>query len=55
MEAGGGAQSGYIQQVSSMADQKTEKLIGQQLQRSSGDLLYNETLKVVQEILSLRY
>jgi len=55
MEAGGGAQSGYIQQVSSMADQKTEKLIGQQLQRSSGDLLYNETLKVVQEILSLKY
>ncbi len=55
MEAGGGAQSAYIQQVSPLSDQKTETLIGMQLQRSSGDLLYIETMKLAKEILTLRY
>jgi len=54
MEAGGGAQSAYIQQVTSMADQKTETLIGQQLQRSGVDLLYIESMAVTKAILSLK-
>jgi len=54
MEAGGGAQSSYFQQVTSLADQKTENLIGQQLQRSSGDLLYLESIEVTKAILALQ-
>ena len=54
MEAGGGAQSCYVQQVTSMADQKTETLIGKQLQRSGIDLLYIESMKITKTILELK-
>ncbi len=53
MEAGGGAQACRIQQVSSLADQKTETLLGRQLQRWGEDLLYQESMKVVTDILAL--
>ncbi len=53
MEAGGGAQSCYIQQVTPMFDQKTEDLLGRQLQRWSQDLLYEETMAVTRQILEL--
>lgn len=54
MEAGGGAQSCYLQQVTSLADQTTETLIGKQLKRSAGDLLYLESMSVMTAILSLK-
>jgi glucose-6-phosphate dehydrogenase assembly protein OpcA len=54
MEAGGGAQSCYVQNVTSLADQKTEDLIGQQLQRAGADLLYIETMEITKTILSLK-
>ncbi|MEG3439176.1 glucose-6-phosphate dehydrogenase assembly protein OpcA [Pannus brasiliensis CCIBt3594] len=53
MEAGGGAQSCRIQQVSSLADQKTETLLGKQLQRWGQDVLYEESMKVTSAILKL--
>ncbi len=54
MEAGGGAQSCYVQQVTPLSDQTTETLIGNQLQRSAGDLLYLESMAVMTAILSLK-
>lgn len=53
MEAGGGAQACRIQQVTSIADQKTEYLLGRQLQRGGQDRLYEDSLKVTYEILKL--
>lgn len=53
MEAGGGAQSCRIQQVTSLADQKTEQLLSHQLQRWGQDVLYLESLKIAYEILQL--
>ncbi|MDV2998838.1 MAG: hypothetical protein N5P05_000444 [Chroococcopsis gigantea SAG 12.99] len=53
MEAGGGAQACRIQQVSPLADQKTETLLGRQLQRPGQDILYQESMKIVGEILRL--
>lgn len=53
MEAGGGAQSCRIQQVTSLVDQKAETLLGQQLQRWSRDLLYTESMGITGEILEL--
>lgn len=53
MEAGGGAQSCRIQQVTPLFDQKTEILLGQQLQRWGSDLLYEESMHLTQKILSL--
>jgi glucose-6-phosphate dehydrogenase assembly protein OpcA len=54
MEAGGGAQTCRVQQVTSLADQDTEKLLSQELQRWGKDVLYKESMKLTQEILELR-
>ncbi|NES80643.1 MAG: glucose-6-phosphate dehydrogenase assembly protein OpcA [Moorea sp. SIO2B7] len=53
MEAGGGAQSCRIQQVTSVSDQKTEQLLGQQLQRWGREMLYEESMGVTHQILKL--
>ncbi|TVQ65378.1 MAG: glucose-6-phosphate dehydrogenase assembly protein OpcA, partial [Spirulina sp. DLM2.Bin59] len=53
MEAGGGAQSLRINQVSSLTDQKTEQLLGQQLQRWGQEVLYSESMAIAHEILAL--
>ena len=53
MEAGGGAQSCYIQQVAPLFDQNTEDLIGQQLQRWGREVLYEESMAVTAKILEL--
>lgn len=53
MEAGGGAQSCYIEQVTSLSDQKTEELLGQQLQRWGREMLYEESMVVAAQILKL--
>lgn len=53
MEAGGGAQSCRIQQVTSLADQKTEELLGQQLQRWGTDALYQESMDITYQVLKL--
>jgi glucose-6-phosphate dehydrogenase assembly protein OpcA len=53
MEAGGGAQSCRIQQVTSLADQNTEELLGQQLQRWGKDTLYHESMKMSYQLLKL--
>lgn len=53
MEAGGGAQACRIQQVTSLADQDTEHLLSKQLQRWGKDTLYQESMKVTEQILQL--
>jgi len=53
MEAGGGAQSCYIEQVTPVSDQKTEELLGQQLQRWGREMLYEESMAIAAEILKL--
>jgi glucose-6-phosphate dehydrogenase assembly protein OpcA len=53
MEAGGGAQSCRIQQVTSLADQDTENLLSKQLQHWGKDTLYRESMQIVQQILQL--
>ena len=53
MEAGGGAQSCYIEQVTSVSDQKTEELLGQQLQRWGREMLYEESMAIAAAILKL--
>ena len=54
METGGGAQSCYIQQVAPLFDQKTEDLLGQQLQRWGREVLYEESMAVTAKILELK-
>lgn len=54
MEAGGGAQSCRIEQVSPLSDQKAELLLSQQLQSWGRDLLYEESLAVTTQILKLQ-
>ena len=51
METGGGAQSCRIQQVTALEDQKTERLLEQQLQRWGRDELYGESLGMAYQIL----
>jgi glucose-6-phosphate dehydrogenase assembly protein OpcA len=51
MEAGGGAQSCEIRQVTHLADQQAESLLSQQLQRWDHDMLYEESLAVTAQIL----
>jgi glucose-6-phosphate dehydrogenase assembly protein OpcA len=51
MEAGGGAQSCRIQQVTPMFDQKTEQLLSKQLRRWGRDMLYEDSMRVTIEIL----
>ncbi|BAQ63517.1 glucose-6-phosphate dehydrogenase assembly protein OpcA [Geminocystis sp. NIES-3709] len=53
MEAGGGAQSCRIQQVTSLADQSTETILSQQLQRWGKDVLYQESMVITTQILEL--
>ena len=53
MEAGGGAQSCYIEQVTPIDDQNTEDLLSQQLQRWGREMLYEESMVVAAEILKL--
>ncbi|WP_041933883.1 glucose-6-phosphate dehydrogenase assembly protein OpcA [Gloeothece verrucosa] len=53
MEASGGAQSCRIEQVTSLADQNTEQLLGQQLRRWGQDHLYQETMELTYKILKL--
>ncbi|MES1022030.1 glucose-6-phosphate dehydrogenase assembly protein OpcA [Gloeocapsa sp. BRSZ] len=53
MEVGGGAQACRFQQVSSLADQKAEILLSQQLQRVGHEALYEESLAVTAQILQL--
>jgi glucose-6-phosphate dehydrogenase assembly protein OpcA len=53
MEAGGGAQSYEIMQVSPLTDQKAEFLISQQLKRWGGDMLFEESLAITAQILKL--
>ena len=54
MEAGGAAQSARIRQVSSLADQRAEVLLGQQLQRWGRDVLYEESMELTAQILKLK-
>ncbi|GAB4526002.1 MAG: glucose-6-phosphate dehydrogenase assembly protein OpcA [Pleurocapsa sp.] len=53
MEAGGGAQACYIEQVTPMSDQKTEDLLAQQLQRWGREMLYEESMAITAQILQL--
>ncbi len=53
MEASGGAQACRIEQVTSLADQKTDHLIQKQLQRWGTDALYEESIGVTMAILKL--
>ena len=53
MESGGGAQSCRFEQVTPLSDQKAEVLLGQQLQRSGLEALYQESLAVTSQILKL--
>jgi len=54
MEAGGGAQSCRIQQVTPLFDQKTEQLLTKQLQRSGGEILYEESMALTYQMLTLQ-
>ena len=54
MEAGGGAQSCRIQQVTPMFDQKSEQLLTKQLQRWGREVLYEESMALTYEMLKLR-
>jgi glucose-6-phosphate dehydrogenase assembly protein OpcA len=53
MEAGGGAQACYIEQVTPLLDQKSEDLLGQQLQRWGREMLYEESMAISAQILQL--
>ncbi|MEO0947404.1 MAG: OpcA/G6PD domain-containing protein, partial [Cyanobacteria bacterium J06641_5] len=54
MEAAGGAQACHIEQVTPIAERKTEQLLTQQLQRLGSDALYEESLAAVANMLKLR-
>jgi glucose-6-phosphate dehydrogenase assembly protein OpcA len=53
MEAGGGAQACYIEQVTPLLDQKSEDLLSQQLQRWGREMLYEESMVIAAQILRL--
>jgi glucose-6-phosphate dehydrogenase assembly protein OpcA len=53
MEAGGGAQSCQVEQVTALSDQKADFMLGQQLQRWGEDILYEESLALTTSILNL--
>lgn len=53
MEAGGGAQSCQINQVTPLNDQKAETLLSEQLQRVGQDVLYEESMAVTAKIIKL--
>ena len=54
MEAGGGAQSCRVEEVSAISDQRADLILGQQLQRWGEDILYQESLATADQILRLR-
>ncbi len=54
MEAGGGAQSCRIQQVTPLFDQKTEQLLLKQVQRWGREVLYEESMTPTYKMLQLR-
>ncbi len=54
MEAGGGAQSCRIEQVTPLSDQKTEQLLTKQLQRWGREVLYEESMALTYAILKLK-
>lgn len=53
MEAGGGAQSCRVQQVTTSLDLKPELLLSQYLQRWARDVLFEDSLRVTHSILNL--
>lgn len=53
MEASGGAQFCHIHQVTTLADQRADTLLSQQLQRWGQEVLYEESLEVTAKVLSL--
>lgn len=53
MEAGGGAQSCRVEEVSAISDQRADLILGQQLQRWGEDILYQESLAMADQILRL--
>ncbi len=53
MESGGAAQSARVHQVSSLADQRAEIMLSQQLQRWGRDVLYEESMEVTAQILKV--
>lgn len=53
MEAGGGAQTCKINQVTPLNDQKAETLLSEQLQRVGQDVLYEESMAVTAKIIKL--
>jgi glucose-6-phosphate dehydrogenase assembly protein OpcA len=54
MEAGGGAQSCQVEQVTALSDQKADFMLGQQLQRWGEDILYEESLALSAQVLGMR-
>lgn len=54
MEAGGGAQSCRIQQVTPLFDQKTEQLLLKQVQRWGREVLYEESMALTHKMLKLK-
>ncbi|MGB7085633.1 MAG: glucose-6-phosphate dehydrogenase assembly protein OpcA [Phormidesmis sp.] len=53
MESGGSAQSSLVEEVTSLSDQRSDLLLGQQLQRWGEDVLFEESLAATSEILEL--
>jgi len=53
MEAGGGAQSCQVEQVTALSDQKADFMLGQQLQRWGEDVLYEESLATADQMMKL--
>jgi len=53
MESGGSAQSSLVKEVTSLSDQRSDLLLGQQLQRWGEDVLFEESLAKTSEILAL--
>lgn len=54
MEAGGHAQTCRVEQVTSLADQNTETLLSQELQRWGKDVLYRESIEFSKRILAVK-
>lgn len=53
METGGKAQTGLVEQVTSIADQNAENLVTTYFNRASRDWLYEETMAMLGKILAL--
>ena len=53
MESGGSAQSSLVEDVTSLSDQRSDLLLGQQLQRWGEDVLFEESLAMTSDILEL--